>query len=199
MTHPFAAHVAGLARALPGRGTAGKRLGPSTDFIPHVFLAWDAQGGRIEVEDLDTEGALLDLRIRTGGEPAWFSLGIGLGTGALQEGDVLVVALAIRSEAELSLPMFLRARPAGGKALDTPLADPLEPRPDTGHALVLHRIGQHDQGPKMQGYHSLNLRLPARDMRLTLRGLSCSVLPAILGVQTRQPDMADAFAGSPPA
>jgi len=194
MTHPFAAHVAGLARALPRRRTAGTRLGPSTDFIPHVFLGWDAQGGRIEVDDLDTDGALLDLRIRAGGEPAWFGLGVGLGTGALQEGDVLALALAIRSDAELSLPMFLRARPAGGKVHDTPLADPLQPRPDTGHALVLHCIGQQDQGPKMQGYHSLNLRLPARDMRLTLLGLSCSVLPASLGVRTRQPDMADAFA-----
>lgn len=178
MAHPLETSVeTAIDRLRTRTGMASVR--PGQHIVPGVWIAADTAKGDFGIERLDDPEALLALRIRVLRPGRWLSLNIMLDRAPLTPDTVLGLVADLRCTPAVSMGVTIRSGVQGveqdHRFADTPLAGP-DPAPVLALSTV-KRDGGADSLTATPDWRNLMLRLPVRDLDLTISGLHLFVAP----------------------
>lgn len=171
--------VASIATAMRHRPPSSSAVMPDEPIIPNLSVSWGGGDAVIDILAETTPEVPLSLTVRCDGKPQWFVLNINLGPGTFGARDSFGLAMRMKADRPLSLSAFIRSSPVINDAQDTQLDEPLVLNEGMEAALAVHRFKLWEHAVAVSDYHTLSLRLPARNFRLDLHGIAVFLRPAI--------------------
>ena len=152
---------------------------------PDIYFNWDDEEGAVEMSATSQPGALLNVSAQVDTAPRWFSVNVGLGTGAFAAGDVVGLIIEASTENAFATEMFVRSAVSWDEGyVDTNLQDALNLPGGRQVVTLLHTVEAEDGLSYADGYHTLVVRLPAQDFDLNLHDVRFFVLGADRGVRS---------------
>jgi hypothetical protein len=197
MRHPLetaADTVFARLRAFDGAGP----VAPGRHIVPGCWLAADTRQGEVTAALEPAPDALMRLDIRVVRPGRWLSLNFALDRTPLAAGDVLGLAADLAAEAELPLGVTIRSGQDGTEQ-DTSFPDRLVAAPDRRLGVALMTVAPSMALTRPPQWRNLMLRLPMRDMRLTIGDLRLFLVPTAGQKPPAAPEAAGPAPAAPPA
>lgn len=142
-----------------------------------VYMSWDAEDAEVDVTYQSPDWAALSVDYTVTGRPRWLSINLVFAKGQLDAGDVLGLVIEGYAREGIALPLRLRSM-VDGENYDCDWGDTVELLPENGVSVALQTLETGIVG--REGYHTLIIGLPLRDMALTIRNIRVF---RVLGVQ----------------
>ena len=176
MQHPAEEAAARLRSTLAALETTCEARS-NAPIVAGLTPSWDKEHGAVTLSCTSGPGGLLDIETSVSGNPRWLTLGLDLGVGRFEAGDVIGIVAEMEAETPGECEMFIRTATEQGSA-DTVLREGLSFAPARSTCAALHPVSPTDRLTGAAAFQMLGILLPRTRLRLQLHDLHLFVQPA---------------------
>ena len=176
MQHPAEEAAARLRSTLAALETTCEAAS-NQPIVAGLTPSWDEEHGTVTMCCMSGPGTLLDIETSVSGNPRWLTLGLDLGVGRFEAGDVVGIVAEMEADTTGDCEMFIRTASEQGSA-DTVLRETLSFAPERSTCTALHPVSPTDRLTGAAGFQMLGIQLPRTRLRLQLHDLHLFVQPA---------------------